>query len=169
MEQRKARTTTRRARPRDPSALTITSQDAETQSLLRSTLDGLSAHIAVLDRWGFIVTVNNAWRTFADQCGYADPNHGVGSNYLEVCERAAPFSEDAAQTAKALRDILSGRRQDFRLEYPCTGLDGLRWFQLRITGRPGSKGRHGARGHHGGEAAQTHSSPACQATAPAAS
>jgi two-component system, NarL family, sensor kinase len=134
MEQRKARTTTRRALAKDPSGLTIASQDAETESLLRSTLDGLSAHIAVLDRRGAIVTVNNAWRTFADQCGYTDPNHGVGSNYLAVCERAASFSEDAAQTAKALRDILSGRRHDFRLEYPCTGPDGLRWFQLRITG-----------------------------------
>ena len=54
-------------------------------------------------------------------------------NYLAVCEGSAPSSRDAAATAKALRDILTGRRSEFRMEYPCTGPDGPRWFQLRIT------------------------------------
>lgn len=108
----------------------------EVEALLRSTLDALSAHIAVLDRTGTIVAVNQAWRSFARATGFTDPEGGVGMNYLLVCERAAGQSPDAAQTAEALRDIIGGRRSEFRMEYPCESPDGPRWFQLRVT-RPG--------------------------------
>ena len=105
----------------------------EQEALLRSTLDALSAHVAVLDRHGTIVAVNAAWRDFAERSGYRGQDHGVGTNYLQVCDRAAGQSEDAARTAQALKDIVRGRRRDFRLEYPCLSTDGPRWFQLRIT------------------------------------
>jgi two-component system, NarL family, sensor kinase len=108
----------------------------EVEALLRSTLDALSAHIAVLDRSGTIVAVNQAWRSFARAAGFVGREGGVGMNYLAVCERAAGESPDAAQTAEALRDIIGGRRSEFRMEYPCESPDGLRWFQLRVT-RPG--------------------------------
>ena len=102
-----------------------------TEALLRSTLDALSAHIAVLDSGGTIVAVNEAWKSFA---GAADLSaSGVGMNYLSVCERSAKSSPDAAQTAQALRDIIAGRRAEYRMEYPCESPDGLRWFQLRVT------------------------------------
>lgn len=103
----------------------------DTEALLRSTLDALSAHIAVLDSGGTIVAVNEAWKSFA---GAADLSaSGVGMNYLSVCERSANSSPDAAQTAQALRDIIAGRRAEYRMEYPCESPDGLRWFQLRVT------------------------------------
>jgi signal transduction histidine kinase len=108
----------------------------EVEALLRSTLDALSAHIAVLNRTGTIVAVNQAWRDFATTAGFVGRDGGVGMNYLAVCERSAPASTDAAHTAAALRDILAGRRMDFRMEYPCESNDGLRWFQMRVT-RPG--------------------------------
>ena len=104
-----------------------------TEALLRSTLDSLSAHIAVLDETGTIITVNQAWRAFAAASGYAGNDHGIGMNYLHVCEQSAPFSADAAKTAKALRDIIAGQLSEYRLEYPCMGPDGPRWFQLRVT------------------------------------
>jgi len=105
----------------------------ETEALLRSTLDSLSAHIAVLDANGVIIAVNKAWRIFAEQSGYVGHDDGVGTNYLAVCESGAALSRDAAETAEALRSILAGRLADYRMEYPCTGPDGPRWFQLRIT------------------------------------
>ncbi|MFO1060107.1 MAG: PAS domain-containing sensor histidine kinase [Dongiaceae bacterium] len=105
-------------------------------ALLRSTMDGLSAHVAVLDETGTIIAVNEAWRHFARSTGFRARNEGVGMNYLEVCERAAPASAEAARTAAALREVLGGRSRDFRLEYPCAGPDGIRWFQLRMTSPP---------------------------------
>ncbi|AWM86984.1 hypothetical protein C4E04_09740 [Microvirga sp. 17 mud 1-3] len=125
---RRAMTTVR------PRALpTLIAPDVEAEALLRSTLDALSAHIAVLDEAGTIIAVNQAWRTFAHAAGYADNSHGVGMNYLAVCEAAAPLSEDAAKTAEALRDIIEGARSEFRMEYPCRSPQGPRWFQLRVT------------------------------------
>ena len=105
----------------------------DTEALLRSTLDALSAHVAVLDSDGTIVAVNAAWKSFARAAGLSGCDGGVGMNYLSVCERSASASPDAAQTAQALRDIIAGRRADYRLEYPCESHDGLRWFQLRVT------------------------------------
>jgi hypothetical protein len=60
----------------------------------RSVLDGLSAHIAVLNGAGVIVAVNEAWREFARTNG-ADPGKvSEGSSYLEVCGAATgPSSE----------------------------------------------------------------------------
>jgi PAS domain S-box-containing protein len=111
----------------------LLSPEAETEALLRSTLDSLSAHIAVLDETGTIIAVNQAWRSFAALSGYVGEDHGIGTNYLTVCETSAPFSPDAARTAKALRAIIAGRSSEYRMEYPCTGPDGARWFQLRVT------------------------------------
>ncbi|WP_262027867.1 PAS domain-containing sensor histidine kinase [Microvirga sp. Mcv34] len=112
---------------------TLIAPDVEPEALLRSTLDALSAHIAVLDEAGTIVAVNQAWRAFAHASGYTDENHGVGMNYLAVCEAAAAVSRDAARTAKALKDIMAGHRSEFRMEYPCRSPQGPRWFQLRVT------------------------------------
>ena len=114
------------------SAALIASEDSA-EALLRTTLDALSAHIAVLDETGTVIAVNAAWRSFAVESGYSGPDHGVGANYLAVCERSANTSEDAARTAKALKDIIAGRLASFRMEYPCQSPDGLRWFQLRVT------------------------------------
>jgi signal transduction histidine kinase len=124
-----------------PSAAALRSADraildapeGNAELLLRSTLDALSAHIAVLDDSANIVGVNEAWRTFAAQSGYEGGDCGIGVNYLAVCERAAPHSADAARTAQALREMVAGSRVSFRMEYPCIGPDGPRWFQLRIT------------------------------------
>jgi PAS domain S-box-containing protein len=112
---------------------TLIAPDVEAEALLRSTLDALSAHIAVLDEAGTIIAVNQARRTFAHASGYADENHGVGMNYLAICEGAAPLSNEAARTAEALREIMAGDRSEFRMEYPCRSPQGPRWFQLRVT------------------------------------
>jgi signal transduction histidine kinase len=114
------------------SAALIPSEDSA-EALLRTTLDALSAHIAVLDETGTIIAVNAAWRAFAAEGGYSGPDHGLGANYLAVCERSAGTSGDASRTAKALKNIIAGKLASFRMEYPCQSLEGMRWFQLRVT------------------------------------
>ena len=112
-------------------SLALVVPGVESEALLRSTLDSLSAHIAVLDDQGTIVAVNNAWRQFARESGYVGQSYGVGLNYLAVCEAGAQLSREASETAAALRDIIAGRKH--RMEYPCAGSRGQRWFQMRIT------------------------------------
>jgi len=43
----------------------LTPAQGDAEALLRSTLDALSAHVAVLDETGAIVMVNQAWKEFA--------------------------------------------------------------------------------------------------------
>ena len=102
-------------------------------------LDGLSAHIAVLNEAGDIVSVNRAWREFARTGGKKPEEVSEGANYLEACDSSAgPYSEEAAAFASGVRDVLHGRRKSFELEYPCPTNEELRWFVGKVTLVPGS-------------------------------
>src|ERR671912_804577 len=98
------------------------------------TLDSLSAHIAIIDETGTIVTVNKAWRDFAEANGAAAQNHAEGANYLRACDSAVgAHSEEAAPFAEGIRSVLSGQREKFELEYPCHSPSEQRWYIGRVT------------------------------------
>jgi hypothetical protein len=83
---------------------------------LRTVLDTLPEHVAVLDRTGTIVTVNRAWMRFADDNGLRTPNYAVGANYLAIARDASGVgSEGAGEVARALEDLCAGRRDTFHL------------------------------------------------------
>ena len=106
---------------------------AESERFVRSTLDALSAHIAILDEKGFILAVNMAWRNFAE-ANAATSDVGVGANYLDVCDRATgPCGEEAEATAAGIRAVIQGEQIDFALEYPCHSPSVRRWFVVRAT------------------------------------
>ncbi|MBO1907740.1 PAS domain-containing protein [Microvirga sp. 3-52] len=96
------------------------------RGLLQATLDALSAHVAILAGDGTIIAVNQAWRSFGDSSGLADPHHGVGTNYLEVCRAAGGSEPRAAAVARGLAALLDGERPAFRSSYRC----GERHFQM---------------------------------------
>jgi PAS domain S-box-containing protein len=101
---------------------------------LRSVQDALSAHIAILDDEGNIVQVNSAWRDFGEQNGLRYPNYGIGMNYLNICESArGQDSDEGLEVANAIRDVLSGRKNEAWIEYPCHAPNEKRWFIARIT------------------------------------
>jgi PAS domain S-box-containing protein len=102
------------------------------KQFLRSTLDALSAHIAILDEHGTIITVNAAWVRFAVGNHFMGGDSGVGDNYLKVCDAAAGrFSEEAAAVASGIRAVMSGQREEFQVEYPCHSPQEKRWFIVR--------------------------------------
>ncbi|MGB7339609.1 MAG: PAS domain-containing sensor histidine kinase [Phototrophicaceae bacterium] len=106
----------------------------ETEDFLQSALDALSAHIAILDENGTIIGINAAWRHFADLNNYNDPTYGIGTNYLAVCDASAKLkSRDAIVVADGIRNIVSGKVNDFQLEYPCHSPTTKRWFVLRVS------------------------------------
>src|ERR687894_2223650 len=114
-------------------------QAARQEEALRSedrqrTLDSLSAHIAIIDETGTIVSVNKAWREFARANGVAAQNYAEGANYLWACDSAAgAHSEEAAPFAEGIRSVLSGQREEFELEYPCHSPSERRWYIGRVT------------------------------------
>jgi PAS domain S-box-containing protein len=105
----------------------------ESKRFLRSALDALSSHIAILDERGAIIEVNAAWNRFAAE------NHclggcRLGDNYLKVCDSASGnFSKEAPIVASGIRAIIAGRSDEFNLEYPCHGPKEKRWFVVRAT------------------------------------
>jgi len=68
------------------------------RALQVTILDALPATVALLDRQGVLVSVNQAWRNFADVNGMAAAcNFGIGSNYLAICELACLSPENGSE------------------------------------------------------------------------
>jgi len=105
---------------------------------LESTLDGLSAHIAIIDANGDIVLVNKAWRDFASSNG-ADPERvSSGTNYITACTATPPNALDEPLFfADGIRSVLDGTRTLFTMEYACHSANTQRWFLGRVTPFPG--------------------------------
>ena len=115
----------------------------ESEDLKTSVLDSLNAHIAVVDRHGVIVAVNEAWRRYGRAHGVAeefiDP---VGVSYLGICTAASASLSDgeAAHALEGIRSVLAGAQGEFHLEYPCHPQDETEWFRMSVTPMRGSRG-----------------------------
>lgn len=106
----------------------------EAERFLQSALNSLSANVAILDSEGVIVSVNQAWRSFANENEYASPRYGVGTNYLQICDLAAgDWADEAPSVAQGIREVIAGRQDEFYLEYPCHSPSEKRWFTMRAT------------------------------------
>lgn len=103
----------------------------ESQSLLQSTLDALTTHIAILDDSGNILDVNRAWRGFTEANAGNNQLCGVGANYLEVCDNAE--IDHATIVKQGIREVISQQRQQYTLEYACHSPDQKRWFIMNVT------------------------------------
>ena len=120
--------------PRSPTPEDATSRP---EPLARSVLDGLSAHVAVLDEAGTIVAANRAWKAFAQANGGDPRTVSEGADYLGACEAATgPNAEGAAEFAAGIREVLAGRKERFELEYPCHSPTERRWFVARVSRLP---------------------------------
>jgi PAS domain S-box-containing protein len=103
----------------------------EAEGFVRSALNAMSAHIAILDEDGVILEVNSAWRQFADDNGFDDPTYGIGTNYLVICEAATV--DDARSVARGIRQVIGLMTDEFYLEYPCHSPTERRWYVVRVT------------------------------------
>lgn len=109
----------------------------ESEELKSSVLNSMLAHIAVLDKEGSIIAVNEAWQRFARE-NTNDPaalvKVDVGSNYLETCQQSASqVSEDANIVWQGIKGVLDREKQDFIFEYSCHSPYEERWFTLSAT------------------------------------
>jgi PAS domain S-box-containing protein len=106
----------------------------DSRRFLRSILDSLAAHIAVLDSEGTIVATNKAWREFAVANGLGTHKASEGQNYLDACDAAAGVdAAEATPVAQGIRSVIRGDSDSFSLEYPCHAPDEKRWFVVRVS------------------------------------
>ncbi len=103
-------------------------------------LNALPAHIALLDRTGRILSVNETWRRFGTPPAIQGPGYSVGLNYLEICDGAdGGGSPEAREVAAGVRSVLGGKDGAFSIVYPCHSTTQERWFLLRVTPLAGER------------------------------
>lgn len=106
----------------------------ESERFARSTVDAISAHLAILDESGQIIAVNRAWRQFASDNQELKSNVCEGINYLAVCEASeASHCVEAGAVAAGIQAVMRGEQEEFSLEYPCHSPKERRWFIVRAT------------------------------------
>jgi diguanylate cyclase (GGDEF)-like protein/PAS domain S-box-containing protein len=106
----------------------------ESGQFAHAVLDGLTAHVAVLDATGHIIAVNDAWRAFATDNATMPDRVAEGANYLAVCEVAdGPDAPEASQFAAAIRAVFAGEIDHESIEYPCVTPAQAYWFVGHIS------------------------------------
>jgi len=118
----------------------VTELNNEREALLKakgfviSTIDGLSAHICVIDTQGIIVITNRAWNTFAVENDAVEGTCGIGADYLGVCRAISEDGQaEIEEIAAGIRGVIDGTMPDFTREYPCHSPDVERWFICRVA------------------------------------
>ncbi len=110
------------------------------EELARNTLNGLSAHIAIVNQDGTVEAVNKAWINFAVENNAMLSNVTEGSNYLDACTNAKGDERiDALRLAEKIREVLNDQIPSYEMEYPCHSPTENRWFVVRVTKFPEEK------------------------------
>ncbi len=91
-------------------------------------LNSVTAHIAVLNKNGVIIAVNEAWRKFAAENGMS-PEVGLGENYFDICQATS----EATGIIKGMKAVLTGEQSRFSVEYPCHSPTEERWFWMHAV------------------------------------
>ncbi|TRZ98548.1 MAG: PAS domain S-box protein [Rhodocyclaceae bacterium] len=110
----------------------------ESDQRFHAILDSVASQVAVLDRDGVIVAVNEAWRRFAIENASepgSPPRHTqIGTNYLDICQAShGAATEGALEARNGILAVLEERLQAFSLDYPCHASAEQRWFTMSVT------------------------------------
>jgi signal transduction histidine kinase len=108
---------------------------ADAEAFFTGVLNSLYEHVAVVEKDGKIIAVNDAWRSFARQ-NDAKSSLAVseGANYLEVCRKVTDEDRDYAHRAfEGMQSVIEGRSEIFTMEYPCSSPEEDRWFLLTVV------------------------------------
>jgi PAS domain S-box-containing protein len=103
------------------------------EMFVKDILNSLTESIAVLNEAGTVVEVNTAWKEFGANNNNKDTAHGVGSNYLEICKKAAVLNNDefALRALNGITEVINRVKPFFEMEYPCHSPLEQRWFMMR--------------------------------------
>ena len=107
----------------------------KSETFSRNILNSLSAHIAVINKNGKIIAVNDAWNRFAIENSHTTLEHtGLGSNYFSVCKKSFLAGDETANTVLlGLKEVMSKTEKSFYYEYPCDSPKKERWFAMLAT------------------------------------
>lgn len=96
-------------------------------------LNTLPARIALLDNKGSILKVNDEWIYFGKANGLHDSYQHLGKDYIEIAEKSLGRDmKDGKRMAMGLREILSGDKEYFAMEYSCDSPTEKRWYKAEV-------------------------------------
>jgi len=110
----------------------------QSNGFINAILDSIDSMIAVIDKNGVILAVNEYWKRYAME-NNLDPRNSasgteIGNNYLEVCQAAmASESSGASEALQGIQGVLEGRLPAFHMEYPCNTPAKNQWFNMTVT------------------------------------
>jgi len=106
------------------------------EAFARNALNFASPRIAIMDKHGTIILVNEAWRAAANR---NPPLHKTtalceGANYLEILDKVKGLEkENARETASAIRDLAKNPGKKFVFKYPCHSPSKKHWFIAELS------------------------------------
>ncbi|MCX7191175.1 MAG: hypothetical protein NTY58_02315 [Candidatus Methylopumilus sp.] len=106
------------------------------EAFARNALNFASPRIAIMDKHGIIIMVNEAWRAAANR---NPPLHKTttlceGANYLEILDKVkGPEKKNARETASAIRDLVTNPGKKFVFKYPCHSPSKKHWFLAELS------------------------------------
>lgn len=102
-----------------------------------AVLDASATQMAVVDKSGMIVSVNNAWSRCAceNTCMQANEGKmGVGSNFFAGCRHRKGSDPEQAKAALAgVQAVLDGKTARFSMESACITPSQELWFMMNVT------------------------------------
>lgn len=103
-------------------------------NFLKSILDTINQHVAVIDSEGDILYINKTWRLFGIDNACTIDEKWKGINYLRACDQSADMGDEfGAKAAIGIRLVIEGDEDEFYFEYPCHSPDERRWFMMHVT------------------------------------
>ncbi len=120
---------------RGPMGGNLPRQHVRSTGAVLSDERGNDVEVAMLDRCGVIVSVNDAWRAFSAANGGNSSRTGVGVSYLSVCD-AATGDPYADQVASAIRQAAAGDLPGpLSVLVPCHSPTRQRWYDVLVSPR----------------------------------
>jgi PAS domain S-box-containing protein len=112
----------------------IEQQLKKSEAFSKNIINSLSAHIAVIDKTGTIVAVNEAWSRFALENGDTTLRRtGINSNYFDACTDASSAGDEtAAVVLEGIQEVMNKEKTSFYHEYPCQSDTDNRWFAMLV-------------------------------------
>jgi len=111
-----------------------------TLSAFPPSAPGSATEVAVLDRTGVIMWVNQAWLDFARDNGGDPARTGVGMSYLECCDASPDPTAD--EVADAIRTAVRGELPaPMHVRIPCHSPTRPRWYDVLVSSRVDGSGR----------------------------
>lgn len=113
----------------------LSAMEESQEEFNKSVMNSINSQIAVLDKNGIIISVNEAWEKFSREKNPEKPRSSdLGKNYMIIWKsRTEEFSPVRNNIRNGIGDVVRGEKQQFSCEYEYELPDRKIWFLLNAN------------------------------------